>query len=69
VNFGVVLKISKVNKLLSTYYQLKSYLRTTMDQTRLSDLGLLYRLKDKEVNKNAVIDEFCADNKRRLNLK
>lgn len=40
-----------------------------MGQTRLSDLGLLYIHKDKEVNKDAVIDEFCADNKRRINLK
>ncbi|XP_022160851.1 zinc finger MYM-type protein 1-like [Myzus persicae] len=49
--------------------RLKNYLRTTMGQTRLSDLGLLYIHKDKEVNKDAVIDEFCADNKRRINLK
>jgi len=40
-----------------------------MGQTRLSDLGLLYIHKDKEVNKNAVIDEFCADNKRQPYLK
>ncbi|XP_060855528.1 zinc finger MYM-type protein 1-like [Metopolophium dirhodum] len=49
--------------------RLKNYLRTTMGQTRLSDLGLLYIHKDKEVNKDAVIDKFCADNKRRINLK
>lgn len=49
--------------------RLKNYLRTTMGKTRLSDLGLLYIHKDKEVNKNAVIDEFCADNKRQPYLK
>ena len=49
--------------------RLKSYLRTTMGQTKLSDLDLLYIDKDKEVNKNAVIDEFGADNKRWLNSK
>jgi len=47
----------------------RSNLRTTMSQTRLSDIGLLYIHIDKEVYKNAVIDEFCADNKSRLNLK
>lgn len=40
-----------------------------MGQTRLSNLGLLYLLKNKEVNKDTIVNECYADNKYRINLK
>lgn len=42
----------------SSLKKLKTYLRLTMGQTRLSSIGTLYIERDRQVNIDQVINEF-----------
>ena len=48
----------------SALKHLKSYLRSTMVESRLNGLAALYIHKDIVLNKEAVINEFSKDNRR-----
>ncbi|CAF3927502.1 unnamed protein product [Rotaria sordida] len=43
---------------------LKTYLRSTMSETRLNGLAMMYIYRDVDVNVDAVIDEFAKSNRR-----
>lgn len=46
----------------SSLRRLKTYLRMTTGQERLSNLALLYIEREKEINKDEIINEFAEDN-------
>lgn len=43
---------------------LKTYLRSTMSETRLNGLAMMYIYRDIDVNVDTVIDEFAKSNRR-----
>ncbi|CAF0797609.1 unnamed protein product [Rotaria sordida] len=45
---------------------LKTYLRSTMSQTRLNGLAMMYLYRNLTVNVDSVIDEFAKSNRRLL---
>ena len=53
---------------ISVLRRLKTYLRNTMNQTRMNGLALLNVHRDIHINSEEVIDQFARDNPRRMKL-
>lgn len=47
---------------------LKNYLRSTMEETRLTGLAQLYVCRDVKISVDSVIENFALKNKRRLDF-
>ena len=47
---------------------LKLWLRTSMEDERLSDLGIIKMANDKNIDYDLLIEEFVKQKERRLNL-
>ena len=75
-NIATILKILAVipftsctcERSASSLRILKTYLRSTMSQTRLNSLAILYSQKDIKVDVDSVIDRFAVCNNRRMKL-
>ena len=71
-NIKVLLKIfatlpvttATTERSFSVLKLLKTYLRSTMSETRLNGLAMMYIYRDVPVDIDAVIDEFAKSNRR-----
>ncbi|CAF1227009.1 unnamed protein product [Rotaria sordida] len=71
-NIKILLKIfatlpvttATTERTFSVLKLLKTYLRSTMSETRLNGLAMMYIYRDVDINVDAVIDEFAKSNRR-----
>ncbi|CAF1508469.1 unnamed protein product [Rotaria sordida] len=58
------LPVTTAERTFSVLKLLKTYLRSTMSETRLNGLAMMYIYRDVDINVDTVIDEFAKSNRR-----